>query len=48
MADAREGRINFFAAGHYATEVGGIRRLGELVADEFEVEHAFLDIPNPI
>jgi dinuclear metal center YbgI/SA1388 family protein len=48
MADAREGRINFFAAGHYATEVGGIRRLGELVADEFEVEHEFLDIPNPI
>lgn len=48
MADAREGRINFFAAGHYATEVGGIRRLGELVADEFDIEHEFLDLPNPI
>jgi dinuclear metal center YbgI/SA1388 family protein len=48
MADAREGRIHFIAAGHYATEVGGIRRLGELIADEFDVEHEFLDLPNPI
>jgi dinuclear metal center YbgI/SA1388 family protein len=48
MADAGEGHINFIAAGHYATEVGGIRRLGALIAEEFEVEHEFLDLPNPI
>ncbi|HYX78079.1 MAG TPA: Nif3-like dinuclear metal center hexameric protein, partial [Solirubrobacterales bacterium] len=29
MADAREGGIHFIAAGHYATETLGIRRLGE-------------------
>lgn len=48
MADAREGGIHFIAAGHYATEICGIRALGELVAQRFEVEHEFLDLPNPI
>lgn len=48
MADAREGGIHFIAAGHYATETLGIRRLGELVASRFGVRHEFVDIPNPI
>ena len=48
MADAREGRIHFIAAGHYATETFGIQRLGDLVAERFGVEHRFLDIPNPV
>ncbi len=48
MADARENRVHFIAGGHYATETFGIRRLGELVADRFGVEHRFVDIPNPI
>jgi dinuclear metal center YbgI/SA1388 family protein len=48
MADAREGRIHFFAAGHYATETFGVRRLGELVAERFGIEHQFIDVPNPI
>ena len=48
MADAREGRINFIAAGHYATETIGIRRLGELVGERFGVRHEFIDVPNPI
>lgn len=48
MADAREGGIHFIAAGHYATEVCGIRRLGELLAGRFGVQHEFIDIPNPI
>lgn len=48
MADAREGGIHFIAAGHYATEVCGIRGLGELVSRQFGVEHEFLDLPNPI
>lgn len=47
-ADAREGGIHFIAAGHHATERLGIRRLGELVAEEFGVEHEFVDVPNPI
>lgn len=48
MADAREGGIHFFAAGHYATEVPGIKRLGELLVEEFGVETEFIDIPNPV
>jgi dinuclear metal center YbgI/SA1388 family protein len=48
MADAREGGVHFLAAGHYATETLGIRRLGELVAEEFGIAHEFVDIPNPV
>jgi dinuclear metal center YbgI/SA1388 family protein len=48
MAEAREGRVHFVAAGHYATETFGVRRLGELVAERFGVEHRFIDVPNPI
>lgn len=48
MADAREGALHFIAAGHYATETLGIRRLGDLVAERFDVSHAFIDVPNPV
>ena len=48
MADADEGGVHFIAAGHYATETFGVRRLGELVAERFNVEHEFIDVPNPI
>jgi dinuclear metal center YbgI/SA1388 family protein len=48
MADAREAGLSFIAGGHYATETFGVRRLGELVAERFGVEHRFIDIPNPI
>ena len=48
MADAREGGVHFIAAGHYATETLGIRRLGELVGERFAIEHEFIDIPNPV
>lgn len=48
MADALEGGVHFLAAGHYATETLGIRRLGEVVAQEFGVEHEFIEVPNPV
>ena len=48
MADAREAGIHFIAAGHYATETFGVRRLGDLLAARFGVRHAFVDVPNPI
>ena len=48
MADAREGGIHFLAGGHYASETFGVRRLGELLAERFGVEHRFIEIPNPI
>lgn len=48
MADAREAGMHFIAAGHYATETLGIRRLGDLVAERFGLDHVFIDVPNPV
>jgi len=48
MADAREARIHFIAAGHYATETFGVRALGEWLAARFGLEHEFVDVPNPV
>jgi dinuclear metal center YbgI/SA1388 family protein len=45
---ARDEGIHFLAAGHHATETFGVRRLGELLAQEFGVRHVFVDVPNPI
>ena len=48
MAEAREAGLTFIAGGHYATETFGVRRLGELVAERFGVEHLFVEVPNPV
>jgi dinuclear metal center YbgI/SA1388 family protein len=48
MAEAREAGVHLIAAGHYATETLGVRRLGEHLAGLFELEHEFLDVPNPV
>ncbi len=46
----KETGINYFAGGHYATEVFGVQELGKLIKayfkDQLEVE--FIDIPNII
>lgn len=44
---AREQGIHFYAAGHHATERGGIRALGEWLDATTELEVTFVDIPNP-
>lgn len=48
MGEAEELGVHFVAAGHYATETLGIRRLGELLERDLGVEHEFLDLPNPV
>jgi dinuclear metal center YbgI/SA1388 family protein len=48
MAQAHEANIHFIAAGHYATEILGIQRLGEHLAERFALRHIFIDIPNPV
>jgi dinuclear metal center YbgI/SA1388 family protein len=48
MADARESGTHFIAAGHYATETFGVRRIGELLSERFGLEHHFVEVPNPI
>ena len=44
----RECGIHYFAAGHHATERFGVRALGEHLAGEFDIEHQFIDINNPV
>jgi dinuclear metal center YbgI/SA1388 family protein len=48
MTQAREARVHFLAAGHYATETFGVRRLGELLAEVHGIRAIFLDDPNPV
>jgi putative NIF3 family GTP cyclohydrolase 1 type 2 len=40
--------VHLIAAGHYATETFGVQRLGEHLSELFELEHRFLDVPNPL
>lgn len=44
---AREQGIHFFAAGHHATERGGIKALGEWLANSHGLDVTFIDIDNP-
>ncbi|MBZ5486661.1 Nif3-like dinuclear metal center hexameric protein [Halomonas aquamarina] len=44
---ARELGIHYIAAGHHATERYGVQALGEWLADEYAIEHRFVDIDNP-
>lgn len=44
---ARELGLDYFAAGHHATERYGARALGEVLAAHFGVEVKFVDIDNP-
>ena len=48
MADAGEAGVHFLAAGHYATETFGVRRLGEVLEQRFGIAHRFVDVPNPV
>jgi dinuclear metal center YbgI/SA1388 family protein len=45
---ARESGVAYFACGHHATERYGVQALGEFIAKEFDIEHYFIDIDNPV
>ncbi|WP_087021682.1 Nif3-like dinuclear metal center hexameric protein [Thaumasiovibrio subtropicus] len=45
---ARELGIDYFAAGHHATERYGIKALGEHLVKEYGVSVQFVDIDNPV
>ena len=44
---ARSG-IHYIGAGHHATERYGVQALGEHLAEQFGLEHRFVDIDNPV
>jgi len=45
---ARETGINYLAAGHHATECGGVQALGKHLAEHFDLSYRFADISNPV
>lgn len=45
---SREYNIDFFAAGHHATERYGVKAVGEHLAKQFELDVEFIDIHNPV
>jgi dinuclear metal center YbgI/SA1388 family protein len=45
---ARELGIHFIAAGHHASERYGVRALGDYLAERLRIEHAFIDVDNPV
>jgi len=44
---AREQGIHFYAAGHHATERGGVQALSDWLSTETDLDVTFIDIPNP-
>jgi len=45
---AQETGVNYFSAGHHATERDGVRHFGSVLAQEFGIEFTFVDLANPI
>ena len=48
LHNARELGIHFVAAGHYATETLGVQALAQRLAERFELDWEFLDVPSPV
>ncbi|PAP23133.1 Nif3-like dinuclear metal center hexameric protein, partial [Salmonella enterica] len=44
---AREQGLHFFAAGHHATDRGGIRALSELLNENTDLDVTFFVVPIP-
>lgn len=44
---ARELGIDYLACGHHATEIWGVKALGELIAERHNIEVKFINIDNP-
>ena len=45
---ARESGVAFISAGNHATERYGVQALGEHLARQFNLQHRFIDIDNPV
>lgn len=43
---AKDGKLNVLFAGHYATETVGLKALGNLIKEKFDIEVGFIDIPT--
>jgi dinuclear metal center YbgI/SA1388 family protein len=45
---SRESGVAYIAAGHHATERGGVRSLAAHLTERFEIDCEFIDIDNPV
>jgi len=45
---ALESGVHYFSAGHHATERGGVRALGNHLAQQFDIDVQFIDLPIPV
>ena len=45
---ARESGVAYIAAGHHATERGGVQALAGHLARQFDLDCSFVDIDNPV
>lgn len=48
MHIAAESGVAYIAAGHHATERYGVQAVGAHLSEEFDIEHVFIDIDNPV
>lgn len=46
--EAAELGVHYFACGHHATERGGVQRLGQALAKQFNLIEKFIDFNNPV
>ncbi|CAL4322407.1 GTP cyclohydrolase 1 type 2 [Buchnera aphidicola (Neophyllaphis podocarpi)] len=47
MHYAKENKIHFFSAGHHATEIEGIKSLGNWLVKKYKLDIKFINIYNP-
>lgn len=48
MHIAMESGVAYLAAGHHATERFGVQAVGAHLSEQFDIEHLFIDIDNPV
>jgi putative NIF3 family GTP cyclohydrolase 1 type 2 len=48
MHIAAESGVAYIAAGHHATERYGVQAVGAHLSEQFDIEHLFIDIDNPV
>ena len=48
VALAKEYPIEYLCCGHHATERSGVRALGAHIAEKFNIECVFVDVPNDV
>ncbi|RKP43998.1 Nif3-like dinuclear metal center hexameric protein [Trinickia fusca] len=45
---AAESGVAFVSAGHHATERYGVQAVGAHLSEQFDIEHLFIDVDNPV